>query len=113
MAMHELSICTSVASIVEEHADGRPVDRVVLDVGHLRQVVPTTLIYSWEIVVSGTPLEGSMLEINHIPAAILCRVCGDTTTIEVPVFRCACGSTDVDVTSGQELSVRSLELSGA
>jgi hydrogenase nickel incorporation protein HypA/HybF len=111
--MHELSICTSVAAIVEEHAAGRPVDRVVLDVGHLRQVVPDTLRYSWEVVVSGTPLEGSTLEINHIPAVIECRACGTATTIDVPVFRCRCGSTDVDVTSGQELLVRSLELSGA
>jgi Zn finger protein HypA/HybF involved in hydrogenase expression len=30
----------------------------------------------------------------------------------VPMFRCECGSTDVAVTSGQELLVRSLELVG-
>jgi Zn finger protein HypA/HybF involved in hydrogenase expression len=43
---------------------------------------------------------------------IACRACGATTPIEVPVFRCTCGSTDVDVTSGQELLVRSLEFAG-
>ena len=111
--MHEISICTSVASIVQEHAAGRSVERVLLDVGHLRQVVPDTLVYSWEIVVTGTPLEGSVLEINHIPAVIECRTCATSTTISVPVFRCPCGSIDVEVTSGEEMLVRSLEVSSA
>ena len=110
--MHELSICTSLARIVAEHADGRPVERVHLDIGHLRQVIPDTLRYSWEIVVTDTPLAGSVLEINHIPVVLDCRACGDSTTVEVAVFRCTCGSTDVDVISGRELQVTSLELTG-
>ncbi len=108
--MHELSICTSLAAIVTDHADGRSVRRVHLDVGHLRQVVPDTLRYSWEMVATAPPLAGSELEINHIPAVLRCRDCGAETTIEVPVFRCPCGSVATDVISGQELLVRSLEL---
>ena len=108
--MHELSICTSLAAIVTEHADGRRVERVHLDVGHLRQVIPDTLRYSWGIVATDPPLAGSELVINHIPATLACRACGAQTTIDVPVFRCVCGSTDTDVISGQELLVRSLEL---
>lgn len=108
--MHELSICTSLAAIVVEHADGRPVARVHLDVGHLRQVVPDTLRYSWEIVAADPPLAGSELVVNHIPAVLGCRACGSETTIELPVFRCACGSTDTVVTAGQELMVTELEL---
>ncbi len=110
--MHELSICTSLGKIVEQHADGRQVDKVLVDVGHLSQVVPHTLVYSWEIVVQDTALAGSVLEINHIPAVIECRECGASTTIEVPVFRCSCGSTDTTLVSGRELLVRSLELVG-
>ena len=108
--MHELSICTSLATIVADHADGRPVARVHLDVGHLRQVVPDTLRYSWEIVASDPPLRGSELVINHIPAVLGCMACGAETTVEVPVFRCGCGSTDTEVRSGRELLVTSLEL---
>lgn len=108
--MHELSICTSLVAIVEQHAAGRQVDQVRLDIGHLRQVVPDTLVYSWEIVTEGTPLAGSRLEINHIPAVIQCRSCGATTTIDVPVFRCGCGSTETDLVAGRELLVTSLEL---
>jgi hydrogenase nickel incorporation protein HypA/HybF len=108
--MHELSICRSLAAIVIDHAGGRRVARVHLDVGHLRQVVPETLRYSWEITATDQVLVGSELVIDHIPATLVCRDCGATTTIEVPVFRCRCGSVDTEVTSGQELLVRSLEL---
>lgn len=108
--VHELSICTSLQSIVAEHAAGRPVRAVHLDIGHLRQVIPDTLRYSWDIVVDGTPLAGSKLVINHIPATIVCRVCGLATTIEAPLFRCPCSSTETDLVSGRELQVTSLEL---
>jgi hydrogenase nickel incorporation protein HypA/HybF len=109
-AVHELSICTSLATIVEQHADGRFVQRVHLDVGHLRQVVPDTLRYSWDIIVTDTPLAGSVLEINHIPAVLHCRDCNAHTTIDVPVFRCTCGSISVDVIAGNELLVTTLDL---
>lgn len=108
--MHELSICTSLAKIVEAHANGRTVEVVHLDIGHLRQVVPDTLRFSWEIAVSGTPLAGSVLDINHIPAVLHCRDCDTRTTVDAPVFRCGCGSTAVDVVSGEELFVTSLDV---
>jgi len=107
--VHELSICTAIAAIVREHADGRPVDRVRIDVGALRQVVPDTLAYSWESP-RRTPLAGSILEVHEIPALLACGDCGADTTISVPVFRCPCGSTSTSVVSGQELLVTSLEL---
>lgn len=110
--MHEVSICTALAAIVERHADGRPVARVHLDVGHLRQVVPDTLRFSWELVVADTALAGSQLEITHVPAVIACRDCQARTTLEAPVFRCPCGSAAVDVVAGDELVVRSLDLVG-
>jgi hydrogenase nickel incorporation protein HypA/HybF len=108
--VHELSICTALASIVEQHAEGRPVACVHLDVGYLRQVVPETLCYSWEVVVTGTALEGSVLDVNHVPAVISCRACGERTMLTAPVFRCSCGSTLVDVVAGDELVVTSLDL---
>ena len=108
--VHELSICTSLASLVERHADDRRVAVVHLDVGHLRQVVPDTLRFSWEVVVTGTALEGSVLDVREIPAVVDCRTCGTSTTLQVPVFRCPCGSTDVAVVAGEELQVTSLDL---
>ena len=108
--MHELSICSAIAAIVEEHAGGRPVERVRLDVGALRQVVPDTLRFSWEVTVVDSPLAGSVLEVRELPAVILCEDCGAESTITQPVFRCRCGSARTSVVSGDELLVTSLEL---
>ena len=85
--------------------------RVRLDVGHLRQVVPESLQYCWDIVVRETALDGVPLEINHIPAVIVCRSCGALTTVTLPLFRCgSCESVETDVVSGDELLVTSLDL---
>ncbi len=109
--MHELSICSAIAKIAHRAAAGRPVERVRVDVGHLRQVVPDTLRYSWEMVVFGTPLDGVPLEVREIRAVIECRQCGAHTTLDDPIFRCgACDSPETNVVSGNELLVTSLDL---
>ena len=109
--MHELSICTAIAKIAYNAAAGRPVERVRVDIGHLRQVVPDTLSHSWEMVVFGTPLEGVPLEVREVPAVIECRKCGSRTQLDDPIFRCArCLSTETTVITGEELFVTSLDL---
>ena len=109
--MHELSICTAIAKIAHKAAAGRPVERVRVDIGHLRQVVPDTLRHSWDMVVFGTPFEGVPLEVRDVPAVIECGQCGTHTELDDPIFRCgACGSTETRVVSGDELFVTSLDL---
>ena len=112
--MHELAICTAIAKIVDRTAAGRPVERVRIDVGYLHQVVPDTLIHSWEMVVFATPLAGSVLEINHIAAVIECRTCGARTELTEPIFRCGgCNSFETDVIAGNEMLVTSLDVAAA
>ncbi len=112
--MHELSICHAISEIAARRADGRRVSRVCIDVGDLRQVVPHTLAYCWPIAVSGTTLEGSLLDINEIPLAVDCAACGHRTVLEHPVFRCArCSGSDVTIATGNELTITSLELQEA
>lgn len=109
--MHELSICTAIAKIAHHAAAGRPVERVRVDIGHLRQVVPDTLRHSWEMVVFGTPLDSVPLEVREVAAVIECRTCASLTTLDDPIFRCgACGSAETFVVSGDELLVTSLDL---
>ena len=108
--MHELAIAESVVRIACSHAGDRRVTRVELKVGHLRQVVPDALTFSFALVAEGTAAEGAELAIEEIPAAGRCRRCG--TESELPAFplTCAgCGSWGVDVLRGEELLVDSLE----
>ena len=109
--MHELSIAESVVQIASRHARGRPVAVVELKVGHLRQVVPSALEFAFELVAQGTELEGAELRLLEVAAAGRCRTCASETTLpDFPLTCRTCGSLDVEVTAGEELSVDSLEL---
>lgn len=85
--------------------------RVNLQVGQLRQVVPETLRYCWTLVSEGTPLAGSVLEVESVPARIACRVCAHTEELTAMVLRCgACASDQVSVVAGEEFLVTTLDL---
>jgi len=112
--VHELSIAESVVRIAERHADGRPVARVELKVGHLRQVVPSALAFAFELVAQGTCLDGAELVMEEIPPAGRCRRCGTEAELDGFPLRCpACESLDVEVVRGEELLVDALEIEDA
>jgi hydrogenase nickel incorporation protein HypA/HybF len=109
--MHELAIADAVVRIACAHAGGRPVAKVHLTVGHLRQVVPSALEFSFGLVAEGTELEGAELVMEMVPAAGRCRGCGADTPLPEFPLRCArCGGFDVEVLRGEELLVDSLEI---
>ena len=109
--MHELSICRAIASSVEDHADGRLVTSVRLQIGHFRQIVPETLSYCWELHTRDTPLQASSLDVDYIPAVIRCHDCDTETTLSQPVIRCgACDSRSATLVSGEEFLIESIEL---
>jgi hydrogenase nickel incorporation protein HypA/HybF len=109
--MHELSIADAVVTIACRHAAGRKVTRVDIKVGHLRQVVPDSLTFAFELVSAGTEVEGAELVIEEVPATVRCGACAAETTLEeFPAHCSACGAFDVEVEGGEELLVDSLEL---
>lgn len=111
--MHELAVCQAICDTVVTHADGRPVERVLVRIGHLRQVVPDTLAFSWRVVVEGTTLDGSWLDVDHVPAVVHCAACALDTTLDWPVPACGtCGSTDVELRSGEEFCIVSIDVRG-
>ena len=112
--MHELALAESIVRIATAHAAGRPVARVELKVGHLRQVVPDALAFAFELVAQGTPVEGAELAIEEVPAAGRCRACGEHSVLDGFPLQCsACGGLDLELTAGEELLVDSLELDDA
>ncbi len=109
--MHELSLCEAIAEKVVMRATGRPIARVVVQVGHLRQVVPDALAFCWTMITDGTELDGSQMQIDQVPAVIVCDDCGTETTISLPILVCgSCESRSVTLISGEELMLVSLEL---
>ncbi len=110
--MHELSLCRSIADIAARHADGRTVSVISIRIGRLRQIVPDTLVYCWDLVSAGTALAGARLDVESVPARLRCRACDQVSDVgDLPVFACAgCGSADVEIVSGEEFLITSLEL---
>lgn len=110
--MHELSLCRSIYRIVEGAAGGRPVEVIHVQVGKLRQVVPDTLRYCWEMVSESTPLEGSVLAVESMPVVVSCRRCvrESSVTDRLIVLCQHCGEPDVEVVGGEEFLLTSLDL---
>ncbi len=85
-----------------------------LKVGHLRQIVPSALAFSFELVAQGTPIEGAELALEEVAATGLCRGCGVESRLESFPLQCrACGGFDLEIVEGEELYVESLELEEA
>jgi hydrogenase nickel incorporation protein HypA/HybF len=109
--MHELSVATAVLGTALKHADDRPVELVAMRVGRLRQVVPDSLLFYWDIVARDTVCEGSRLELTEIDARLRCDACGREWEPLIPAFRCPdCTSAQVAVVAGEELEIDYLEL---
>jgi hydrogenase nickel incorporation protein HypA/HybF len=109
--MHELALADAIVQICRDHARGRTVTKVEVKVGFLRQVVPDSLAFAFELVASGTEIEGAELAIEQVPARVACNACGAETTIEWFPLACAqCGGLDVELIAGEECHVEALEL---
>jgi hydrogenase nickel incorporation protein HypA/HybF len=112
--VHELSLSSAIVNTVAKHAGGRPVVVVSLRVGRLRQVIPDTLEFYFEFVARGSVCEGARLELEVVPARLRCLTCAWEWEIEIPAFRCpACGGGEVEVASGDEFEVESIEVEEA
>ena len=109
--MHELALSGAVLNTALNHADDRRVSLVSLRIGRLRQVVPDSLEFYFELVARGTLCEGARLEQELIAASLRCEPCNHEWEIEIPAFRCPlCGGSEVVVSSGDEFEVESIEV---
>jgi hydrogenase nickel incorporation protein HypA/HybF len=109
--MHELALATAIRDTVVRHAEGRQVSTVRLKVGGMRQVAPESLDFYFGVVAQGTVCNGSRLEVEVIPSALRCEVCGAGWRPESPSFRCpSCGGREVEVVRGGELEVESIDV---
>lgn len=113
--MHELSICQGIIEVAAGALEGMPpplppVSRVNVRIGRLTAVVPDSLRYYFELLTPGTALDGATLVIDDVPARGTCADCGARFEIEILSFTCpACGGGFVDLISGRELQVVSVE----
>jgi len=129
--VHELSVSSAIIDTALKHAAGRRVTVVDLRLGTLRQVVPESLSFYFEIVGRDTLCEGARLELELIDALMACRECGhewdpapqpehgeivggdllEASSMTLPQFRCPeCQAGGAEVLRGNELEVESIEV---
>jgi hydrogenase nickel incorporation protein HypA/HybF len=109
--MHELAIVQGIVDICEQHADGRRVQSVTIEIGSLSGVVPEALEFCFEAATNGTLLENARLEVERVTATGYCSECRRVSTIEGFIAPCPhCGNFPLEIRSGEEMRVKYLEV---
>lgn len=113
--MHEMAICESIRGIIEEEAarqDFRKVGRVCLEIGRLSAVEVEALKFGFDVVMRGSLAGDARLEIVETEGRAWCMPCGQSVPIAARFDPCPdCGSHQLQVTGGEEMKIRELEVS--
>ena len=112
--MHEMALTESVVEIAVEEArknHARKVTRIWLEVGALSHAEPEALSFCFQAVSAGTLAEGATLEIERIPGAGWCLDCEKTVALAERFGACPeCGRFRVQMTAGDEMRIREMEI---
>ncbi len=113
--MHEMGIALQIveiatASLPADLGSAR-VAQVNLKIGKFAAVVPESLRFCFDVAVEDTPLAGAKLAIEEMPVVAKCKDCNAQWTIDEPVFICeTCQSGSLEILSGRELDIESIEV---
>jgi hydrogenase nickel incorporation protein HypA/HybF len=112
--MHELTITQSILSIVLEKAQqvkARKITRVDLLMGRLTGYVPECIQLQFDILSHKTAADGARISFKQPPARIYCRNCKISYDTESFDLKCPeCRSLEIDILTGEELYVESMEV---
>jgi hydrogenase nickel incorporation protein HypA/HybF len=112
--MHEMSIAQNILEIVQDTMNREKVNKlkeVAVQVGELVAVVPESLEFCFSALIENTNLDGARLNIEILPLTGSCQECEHNFHIMNFLFVCpVCSSTKIDITQGQELTIRHLEV---
>jgi hydrogenase nickel incorporation protein HypA/HybF len=115
--MHEMSIVTSLLSLVAEELTKRQLQKlhvVRVRYGVLANIVPEAMSFAFEALTQGSPFEGARLELEAEPVVLRCA-CGASFNPaqkrELLFIPCpACGETQGHtVEKGRELYLQHIE----
>jgi len=113
--MHELALCQGLISTVERTAAAhraRGVSRIELLLGPLSGAEAPLLERAFEVARAGTIASRAELVIKLAPVRVECQICGESSKATPPRLLCrTCGDWRVKVTSGEELLIKTIDLS--
>ena len=112
--MHEISICESILGVLKDQAREQKFDRVsrvCVEIGPLSGVEIEALKFGFDVVMRGSIAEDAILDIIETPAKAWCHSCGKDFVIAERYDPCPeCGSYQLQVTSGEEMRIKQLEV---
>ncbi len=112
--MHELSLCESLLDILKAEAETRKfkkVKRITLEIGPLSAVEPEALRFGFDVVMRGSLAEDAKLDIVTPPVQARCLSCFELVTVGDRLAPCPkCGSTDLQISGGDTLRIKELEV---
>jgi hydrogenase nickel incorporation protein HypA/HybF len=113
--MHEMGIALQIIEIasssIPEQYDDVQVETVNVRVGKLTAVIPESLRFCFNVASRDTRLAGARLEIAEVPIQAECQDCKNSLTIEGLPFVCdKCGSGHLEILTGRELVVASIQV---
>ncbi len=112
--MHELSVTESVLKIACEHAKkahATAVTDIYLVIGRLSSIVDESVQFYWDFISKDTLCEHAKLHFRREPAILLCMACQNQYELAEELTPCPkCGSAQVQVVSGDEFNLESIEI---
>jgi hydrogenase nickel incorporation protein HypA/HybF len=112
--MHELSVTESILNIALDHAKknhATKVSDVYLVIGQLSSIVDDSVQFYWDFLTENTLCAGSKLHFSRIDAKFLCKTCSKVFPLENRLSPCPeCGGFDLEIKSGEEFYLDSIEI---
>jgi hydrogenase nickel incorporation protein HypA/HybF len=112
--LHELGVTQNILKIALHHAHEAGAARITtlnLVIGELASIVDDSVQFYWGMIAKDTLAEDAVLNFKRLPAALKCRACGHTFDMDRREFTCpACGSAQVEVASGDEFFLESIDV---
>lgn len=112
--MHEMALCESIVQVLEQQAAAQNysvVKTVRLEIGPLAGVEIEALRFSFDAVTRGTLADRATLEIIETKGEAWCMQCTKTVPVSQRFDACPdCGSYQLQVTGGEEMRIKELEV---
>ena len=112
--MHEMSLCEGVLQVLETEAQNQGFKRVKtvwLEIGDLSGVEIEAMKFCFDAVTRNSLADGAQLNIINTPGQAWCMPCSKTVVVKQRFDECPdCGSYQLQVTSGDEMKIKELEV---
>ncbi len=114
--MHELTVTHEILAIVLRYARQNRVSqvhRITLEIGQLSDLEQPWIQRYFDAISRGSLAEGAIIEVETPLCRFRCNVCSHefcmSLSADEPVLCSGCGSKDVQMISGAEYKVKSME----